>query len=80
MEGKAEKLFEVEATSDKIEGKAGKAVRSRAIFGQVWREKQKSCQNLMQLRTGLERRQEKLSEVKVTSDRFIGKQQKAVRT
>ncbi|WNF23011.1 hypothetical protein [Mesobacillus jeotgali] len=73
-------MSEEEPSLDRFGGKAGKAVRSRAIFGQVWREKQKSCQNLMQLRTGLERRQEKLSEVEATSDKFGGKAGKVVRS
>ncbi|MFT9597600.1 hypothetical protein [Mesobacillus sp.] len=40
----------------------------------------KSCLNMLQLQTGLEEKDEKLSEHDPTSDRFGGKARKAVRT
>jgi hypothetical protein len=66
--------------SDRFGVKAGKVVRSRCNFGQIWRKGTKSCQNLKQLRTSLEEKNEKLSEPEATSDKFGGKEQKAVRT
>jgi hypothetical protein len=80
LEETNEKLSEVGATSDRFGGKTGKAVRSRGNFRQVWWKKRKSCPNQRQLRTGLEEKQENLSEPKATSDRFGGKTGKAVRT
>ena len=80
LEGNREKLSELGAASDKFGGKQRKAVRTWRDFGQVWRETAKSCPNLVQLQTGLEGNSEKLSELDATSDRFGGKQRKAVRT
>jgi hypothetical protein len=78
-ERKEEKLSEDRATSDRFEAKRGKAVRRQSNFGQVQREKRKSCQKKEQLLTGSERKEEKLSKDSSTSDRFGGKRGKAVR-
>ena len=72
-------LSEERATSDRFEGKSRKAVKKRSNFGQVQREKKKTCQKKEQLQTGFKEKEEKLSEEGVTSDRFRGKSQKAVR-
>ncbi|WNF23063.1 hypothetical protein [Mesobacillus jeotgali] len=77
---KEEKLSEVEATLDRFGEKAGKVVRSRSNFRQVWRESRKSCQKMSRLQTGLVEKEEKLSEVEATLDRFEGKSRKVVRT
>ncbi|MCM3573479.1 hypothetical protein M3172_09735 [Mesobacillus subterraneus] len=74
-----EKLSEPGATSDRFSVKSGKAVRTQSNFGQVQREKWKSCPNPEQLRTGSAGKVEKLSELGATSDRFSGKRGKAVR-
>ncbi|WNF23609.1 hypothetical protein [Mesobacillus jeotgali] len=75
-----EKLSENRSTSDRFGGKGRKAVRTSPNFRQVWRKRQKSCQKIAQLQTGLEEKAEKLSEDQSTSDRFGGKDRKAVRT
>jgi hypothetical protein len=80
LEGIREKLSELDVASDKFIGNQRKAVRTWCNFRQVWRESEKSCPNLIQLQTGLEGNREKLSELGATSDRFKGKQRKAVRT
>ncbi|WP_079509993.1 hypothetical protein [Mesobacillus jeotgali] len=77
---KGEKLSEVSPTLDRFEGKGRKAVRSKSNFGQVWGQREKSCQKQVQLWTGLEAKEEKLSEVSPTLDRFGGKGRKAVRS
>ncbi|MCM3573480.1 hypothetical protein M3172_09740 [Mesobacillus subterraneus] len=66
-----EKLSEPGATSDRFSVKSGKAVRTWCNFGQVQREKWKSCPNLVQLQTGSVGKVEKLSELGATSDKFI---------
>ncbi|GAE48425.1 hypothetical protein JCM21738_5544 [Mesobacillus boroniphilus JCM 21738] len=48
-------------------------------FGQIWWTSLKSSQKKSQLQTGLGKEQEKLSEPSATSDRFRGKEEKAVR-
>ncbi|MBT2644448.1 hypothetical protein J7I80_19740, partial [Bacillus sp. ISL-41] len=73
---KEEKLSKVGATSDRFEGKRGKAVRSHSNFRQVQRVKRESCQKTEQLQTGSGGKAEKLSKVRVTSDRFRGKVEK----
>ncbi|MCM3571847.1 hypothetical protein M3172_01490 [Mesobacillus subterraneus] len=80
LEGNSEKLSELDATSDRFGGKRRKVVRTWCNFRQVWRETEESCPNLVQLQTGLEGNRGKLSELGATSDRFEGKQRKAVRT
>ena len=67
-----EKLSELGSTSARFGDGRGKAVRTKANFGQVWWWKRKSCPNLGQLRTGLVMEEEKLSELRPTSDRFGG--------
>ncbi|GAM14919.1 hypothetical protein SAMD00020551_3074 [Mesobacillus selenatarsenatis SF-1] len=44
MKEEVEKLSEVAPSSDGFGGRSGKAVRSSAKFGRVWRKKWKSCQ------------------------------------
>ncbi|MEW8971694.1 MAG: hypothetical protein AB2411_13765, partial [Mesobacillus sp.] len=61
-------------------GNDRKAVRRSPNFRQVWMKREKSCQNIDQLQTGLEEKAGKLSEHQSTSDRFGGKDRKAVRT
>jgi hypothetical protein len=80
LEEKQEKLSEDELTSDKFEGKAQNGVRSRDNFRQVWRKSRKSCQKKSQLQTSLVKKQEKVAEDELTSDRFKGKEQKVVIT
>jgi hypothetical protein len=75
-----EKLSELEPPSDRFGLGRGKAVRTRASFGQVWWWKRKSCPNQSQLRTGLVVEEEKLSEQGPTLDRFGVERGKAVRT
>jgi hypothetical protein len=79
LEEEGENLSEVSPSSDRFGGKTGKAVRSSAKFRQVWRRKGKSCQKKPQVQTGIEVKQEKLSEVASSSDRFGGRRRKAVR-
>jgi hypothetical protein len=68
LKGKAEKLSEAGATSDRFEGKSRKAVRSKSTFRQVCRKKQKSCPKQEPLQIGLQEKAEKLSEARSTSD------------
>jgi hypothetical protein len=77
---KTEKLSEAKPSSDRLEGKNRKAVRSRAKFGQVGWQKQKTCPKQSQVRTGWMAKTEKLSEAKLSSDRLEGKNRKAVRS
>ncbi|WNF23608.1 hypothetical protein [Mesobacillus jeotgali] len=79
LEEMIEKLSEDRPTSDRFGGKGGQAVRRSINFGQVWMKREKSCQNIDQLQTGLEEKAEKLSEDRPTSDRFGGIDRKAVR-
>ncbi|MEW8986345.1 MAG: hypothetical protein AB2401_04945 [Bacillus sp. (in: firmicutes)] len=72
-------LSEEEPSLDRFGGNAQKVVRSRGDFRQVCRQTKKSCQNLIQLQTGLKVKQKKLSKEEPTSDRFVGKAQKVVR-
>jgi hypothetical protein len=77
---KEEKLSEPELALDRFSSGRGKAVRTRASFGQVWWWKRKSCPNQSQLQTGLVVKGEKLSELEPASDRFGVERRKAVRT
>ncbi|MBT2691572.1 hypothetical protein J7E32_00940 [Bacillus sp. ISL-55] len=43
LEEEGEKLSEVASSSDRFSGETGKAVRSSPEFGQVLRQKEKSC-------------------------------------
>ncbi|MEW8969817.1 MAG: hypothetical protein AB2411_04280, partial [Mesobacillus sp.] len=79
LEEMAGKLSEDRPTSDRFGGKGGKDVRRSPNFRQVWRKRQKSCQKMAQLQTGLDEMIEKLSEDRPTSDRFGGKDRKTVR-
>ncbi|WP_226678046.1 hypothetical protein [Mesobacillus jeotgali] len=73
-------MSEHQPTSDRFREKGRKAVRTSINFGQVWRRSHESCQNINQLRTGLEEKPEKLSEHQPTLDRFGGEARKVVRT
>jgi hypothetical protein len=77
---KTEKLSEAAMSSDRLDGKNNKPVRSRAKFGQVGWQKQKSCQKQHEVRTGWRAKTEKLSEAGSSSDRLEGKNNKAVRS
>jgi hypothetical protein len=65
--GKQEKLSEVAPSSDRFGGERGKAVRSSSKFGQVCRKKGKSCLKQLQVQTGYEEKQKKLSGVQTCS-------------
>ncbi|MFT9597223.1 hypothetical protein [Mesobacillus sp.] len=60
--------------------KRRKAVRRKLNFGQVLDQTKKSCQKKAQLWTGLALKEEKLSKVSSTSDKFGIKRRKAVRS
>jgi len=70
LQEKEEKLSEERATSDRFVGKSRKAVKRRGNLRQVCREKQKSCQENEQLKTGLQVKAEKLSKAGAASKRF----------
>jgi hypothetical protein len=72
-------MYEVGEGSDRFGGKGRKAVRSTPRFRQVWCEKRKSCQKKLEVLTGLQGKEEKLSEVSSSFDRFGAKRGKAVR-
>ena len=78
--GKEEKLSEVEPSSDRFHGQGGKAVRSRAKFRPVSQKTMKSCPKSTQVRTGFMGKEEKLSKVEPSSDRFHRKRGKAVQS
>ncbi|MBT2654037.1 hypothetical protein J7E81_02100 [Bacillus sp. ISL-18] len=66
-------LSEAEATSDRLERKAGVLVRTRGDFRQAGRKNKCPCPNPRGLRTGWKKKQVSLSEAEWTLDKAVEK-------
>ncbi|MBS8263354.1 hypothetical protein DYI25_02740 [Mesobacillus boroniphilus] len=79
MKEKRPKLSRILCYSDRFKGEEVKAVKNPLLFRQVLRKRSQSCQESFVIQTGLKEKKPKLSRILCYSDRFKGKEAKAVK-